>query len=335
MSIKDAGTTIRQASTALLTIDSEDRFANWTEKRAAVPGSVNYSPYNFSLIRDASLVNGYMTRLTVSEVVFPWLFPNVNRQTNQINVTFRLGGVDVSDVIVLNTGFYTPAQLAAEMKKEINKLGGPIVTAFTYGVYNLPFFAYTPANNYQIKFSPMLSNQKDGSGTIIYPFPDTTKQLFDVLGFTAYNSTYDASATGIGVGQATLAQAYRYIDIVSPQLVANQGLFDSSSQAVGHTALCRLYLGDTPSTAAFNDPLFSPPGTQPFVIHRQFSNPKQIAWNAIQPIQGRIQFQVYDDNGQLIVPTEFIAIPTGGPSVVYTNYETYTDWSMTLLLSEN
>ena len=335
MSIRDAGTTIRQSSTALLTIDSEDRFASWVEKRAARPGSVNYSPYDFSLIRNASLVNGYMTRIAVSEVVFPWAFPNINAKTNQINVTFRLGGVDTTDVITLPIGFYTPAQLATAMEGAINALGGPIVTSFTYGAYNLPIFAYIPANNYSIKFSPMLENQADIVGTILYPFPNTTKQLFDLLGFTDLNTSYDAAATFVGVGQATLAQAYRYIDIISPQLTANQGLFDSTSQTVGHTALCRLYLGDTPNTVPFNDPLFCPPGCEPFVIYRQFSNPKQIAWNAIQPIQGRIQFQVFDDNGQLITPSELLIIPSGGPGIVFSTYDAYTDWSMTLLLSEN
>ena len=335
MSIRDAGTTIRQSSTALLTIDSEDRFANWAEKRAASLGSPNYSPYDFSLIRNASLVNGYMTRLAVNEVVFPWVFPNINDKTNQINISFRLGGNDVSDVITIPTGFYTPAQLATAMEGAINALGGPILTAFTYGAYNLPFFAYEPAAGYEILFSPMETNQKDVTGTNIYPFPDTTKQLFDVLGFTDINSDYAAAATGIGVGQATLAQAYRFIDICSPQLTANQGLFDSTSQTVGHTALCRLYLGDTPNTVPFNDPLFCPPGCEPFVIYRQFANPKQIAWNAIQPIQGRIQFQVYDDNGQLIVPEEPLIIGAGGPSIILSKYGSYTDWSMTLLLSEN
>jgi len=120
MSIRDAGTTIRQSSTALLTIDSEDRFANWVEKRRASPGSFNFSPYNFSLIKNASLVNGYMTRLAVSEVVFPWVLPNINSKTNKILVDIVVDGVNYTGIpIQLAIQFMNPAVLAYSLANAI------------------------------------------------------------------------------------------------------------------------------------------------------------------------------------------------------------------------
>jgi hypothetical protein len=201
----------------------------------------------------------------------------------------------------------------------------------TYGVDALPRFTYSvaPAGN-AVGFRPMAyGNTYAGYGQ--WRFPNTDKQLFDLLGFAGLNIVPQRS----GSGQATLCQAVRYIDIVSPQLTANQGLPDATSQPVGNSALCRLYLGDgnTPTqTIDVADVNFTPPGCAPFVIYRQFAQPKQIQWNAIQPVNGRIQFQVLDDNGA-ILPAKYTVSPTG--ALTSTTYFNSTDWSMTLLLTEN
>jgi hypothetical protein len=333
MSIRDAGTTIRQSSTALLTIDSEDRFATWADKRNATVGSFNWSPYNFSLIRNAALVNGYMTRVALTEVQFPWVYPNINNRTSNMNFTYRLVGVSTPNVLNIPVGFYTPAQLAAEVLSQVNDIE-PCLASFQYGANNLPCFSYTAAPGYSVSFAPMDVNQQVlfPVPANLYPYSATTKQLFDVLGFASKNTVLQSELT---LGNATLAQALRYVDIVSPELTANQGLIDSTSQPVGHTALCRLYIGDSPSTANFGDASFCPPGCAPFVIYRQFQNAKQVAWNAIMPVSGSIRFQVYDDNGELLIPDEDVLINTGEAGSTINEFEAYTDWSITLLLSEN
>ena len=352
MSIRDAGTTIRQSSTALLTIDSEDRFPNWTAKRNAQPGDVNFSPYNFSLIRNAALVNGYMTRLAVTEVVFPWTYPNINNKTNKILCDIAIDGVVYQfNQIELPLQFMNPRQLAISLANAVQSIinSAPIsrpdvIFGCAYGSGELPRFDYYMPPGTGIAFYPV-----PAPSTIYnYPYPDTTKQLFDVLGFTVQNRIMLIQDVGITVyprfGQTTFAQAVRYIDIVSPTLTANQGLIDSTSQSVGHTALCRLYLGDVvPSvqTVTAGDINFSPPGTQPLTIYRQFSFPKQISWNAIMPVSGSIQFQVYDDNGELLEPVQVgvqvIPNPEDPTDFLFrpTALSAYNDWSMTLLLSEN
>jgi hypothetical protein len=347
MSIRDAGTTIRPSSTALLTIDSEDRFENWAEKRAAVPGSYNYNPYNFSLIRNGSLVNGYMTRLAVTEVVFPWTIPNINAKTNKILCDIDVSGVLYPNFLIeIPIEFMTPAKLALSIIRGVRlSLDNPPISrpdidfGFTYGAGGLPRFDYSIPPGNGIAFRPLPAP----STLFNYPYPETTKQLFDVLGFTNENTQMVVAVTaGIEYprfGQATFTQAIRYVDIVSPILTANQGLIDSTSQSVSHTALCRLYLADAvpaQQNIIASDVDFAPPGTQPFTIYRQFNYPKQIAWNAIQPIQGRISFQVYDDNGELLTPTNVgLAYVPEPDSVIPTVVSAYSDWSMTLLLSEN
>jgi hypothetical protein len=201
----------------------------------------------------------------------------------------------------------------------------------TYGQFNIPRFSYGVGAGNAIRFKPLVYGQTYGTATppsFVWTYPSTDKQLFDLLGFTNVNTIF----AGNGVGQATLAQATRYIDIVSPQLTANQGLPDATSQPVGNSALCRLYLGDASvQNVRCDDETFSPPGCAPFVIYRQFTQPKQIQWNAIMPVNGRIQFQVLDDNGD-ILPAVFKFTPFTDGEGIYFNY---TDWSMTMLLTEN
>lgn len=332
MATRDVGTTQRPPSTALLTIDSEDRFNTWNEKRiaAADPTAYNFSPYDFSLVRDAPLVNGYMTRLAVSEVVFPWVYPNINDKTNAIQIDYIIApNPQTTTFIRLDTGFANPSQLAGALQLVINAAIPGLGFTITYGADALPRFTYSVGAGNSIAFRPMAYGNTYGG--VQWTYPNTDKQLFDLLGFTALN----AVPANKGIGQATFCQAVRYIDIVSPQLTANQGLIDATSQPVGNSALCRLYLGDgnTPTqNIDVNSADFTPPGCAPFVIYRQFAQPKQIQWNAIQPINGRIQFQVLDDNGS-VLPAVYTVQPTGEPTG--TTYFNYTDWSMSMLLTEN
>jgi hypothetical protein len=276
-----------------------------------------------------------MTRVALTEVQFPWVYPNINNRTANMNFTYEIGGVNNSAVVDIPVGFYTPFQLAAEVLLQVNLIV-PCLQNFQYGANKLPCFSYTASLGYTVSFAPMTVNQQSVIApglppTNIYPFTSTTKQLFDVLGFSAKNSLPTSALT---LGNATLAQSLRYVDIVSPELTANQGLIDSTSQPVGHTALCRLYLGDYSTSIPFSDRQFCPPGCAPFVIYRQFQNAKQVAWNAIMPVSGSIRFQVYDDNGELLVPDEAITTTVGGTTVI-NDFTTYTDWSITLQLSEN
>lgn len=345
MSTRDQGTTIRASSSALLTIDSEDRFPGWLEKRTAQYGDVNFSPYNFSLIKNAVLINGYMTRLAITEVNFPWVYPNINQKTSLINVSWSTNppGAVATGFASIPIAFYTPLQLGIAFTNAVNRLTNPtntpgqdVLQSCFYGVDKLPRFSYVANTGFTVGFYPMTPEQQYTPAPMVppvtvFPFSNTVKQLFDVMGFQqGVNTQLDTSR----VGQATFCQAVRYIDIVSPQLTANQGLPDATSQTVGHNALCRLYISDASVPSTLDPFNLAPPGTQPYIIYRQFSTPKEIAWNAIMPISGRIQFQVYDDDGTLLEPIETVITPGAGGSTI-SEYIGYTDWSMSLLLTEN
>jgi hypothetical protein len=317
--------TERSPSYAILGIDSEDRFRNYDDAAGSGISTYNASPYDFQITKNESMMNGFFTRLAVTEVNFPWMIGNITAVTSVITGQFQNGAnpvvdfdIDISD----NIGFLRPSQIAALIEARVQAID-PALAGFTmtYGVVpgatcTYPYFAYdTNSAGVSIAFLPVDYSDQ-------FPYPNTTQQLFNLLGFDYQNTSLNESATG----RVTYCQSIRYVDIVCSQLTYNQALKDTMSQPVARDTLCRLYLGDGPytgtSTLEPSDPAFCPPGCAPFTIYRQFSNPKFIRWLPNQPVQGNLQFQVYDDNGALLSESDSV--------------EGYgQNWSMTLLVSED
>lgn len=316
--------TQRPASTALLTIDSEDRYQNYNDANDNPT-----SPYNFTIRKNENLMAGFFTRLAVTEVNFPWTIPNINPRTYQIEVSYDISGsLTAFASLLITPGFYTPIQLAQELQRKIRLLD-PGLSAFTmvYGNTSvgfpgpIPNFTYkTNVANNTIGFSPLPYN------TQAYPYPPTSKQLFNVLGFTDANSNLLPQSSG----KETYCQSIRYVDIVCNQLTSVSALKDQTSQAVVRDMLCRIYLGDgngsgqstvSADASGANGITFCPPGCAPLTIYRNFTNPKQIQWLPNQNIPGFLQFQIYDDTGVILSDT------MGGTGGI--------DWSMTILVTEN
>jgi hypothetical protein len=322
--------TIRMPSTALLTIDSEDRYADYNIAREQA-----VSPYNFTISKTESLMPGFMTRIGISEVVFPWVIPNINPRTNEIifSVSNGEGAHLNSTTISLVQGFYTPDALATALENAINAylltLGYGDTISILYGILGIPNFEITAVNGGTLDYMGLSALAENTAG---YPYPATSKQLYDLLGLGTIQQFLIEPTIPI-YGSATLCQAIRYIDIVCNQLTNSQAQKDQTSQTVARDMLCRLYLGDAggsaSSTTGAVSNQFCPPGCAPFIIYRNFATPKQIQWIPNQNIPGFLQFQVYDDTGALL--NQSVAVDEGDFQAGYTS----TDWSMTMLVSEN
>ncbi len=323
---QNIGVTQRPSATALLTIDSEDRFQTYPDKRAVMDSrGYNWNPYDFQIVKNEALMNGFFTRVGVSEIVFPTAaLPNINTTTNTIEVAWSplLSTVSYVSTMLIPTGFYNPAALASTLQATVRTIDTNL-SAFTmvYGVENRAQFQYATNNGTEVAFQPMVYNSIGApiNNYVPYPYPPTTKQLFDLAGMTLRNNTLTSNVQTTSV---TDCVGNRYYDIVSAQLTLNQSVKDSSSQQVVRDALCRLYVAgpNAQTTIAPSDPTYTPIGTAPTTIYRNFTQPKQIQWIPNQSIQGNITIQVYDENGNLVVPG--IA-----PEAI--------NWSMTLLASEN
>jgi hypothetical protein len=322
--------TIRPPSTSLLTIDSEDRFENYTQASAIAslpPATLNTTPYYFAIRKRESLMNGFFTRVGITEICFPWSIPNINRRTRDIQIEWSGSSAGIATITLLD-GFYTPAALADAIQTEVLGIAGNPLPAFTmtYGALDTPTFGYRTNNAaLAVAFYPM------DYGSADYPYPNTTKQLFHLLGFSDLNS----EASTLSYGGFTFCQATRYVDICCFQLTNNQALKDQTSQVVARDMLARVYLGDgnipgnTPAVAS--DPDFCPPGCAPYTIYRNYASPKQIQWIPNQPIPGYLLFQLFDDAGAPL--TEILEPEQTSASAV--DQAAYLDWSMTMQVSEN
>lgn len=143
--------------------------------------------------------------------------------------------------------------------------------------------------------------------------------LFEMM---AWSTNQVGATTQTGTPNASLLST-PFVDIVSTNLTYNQSLKDADTGTT-RDILCRLFL--TPDAFTGN---MGNLGSAPILIHRAFPFPKQIKWNADQPI-GNLRFQVYDSQGYLLSTNDGL---TGTSQTAYYDAD-MGDWSMTLLISE-
>lgn len=314
---EDKAVTVRPSSTALFCVDSADRYISYNAR--ATGGT---TPYQFSVTRNQALLNGFFTRIALTEIVFPYFIPNINAKTDTILVSENAGAL--IPITITNLGFYSPASLASTLQGLLQiALANP---ALTVGYLNGVFVFNTNTAD-TIAFA---RGNFAGLGAKLNEF-----QLYDLLNLSGPGlNGLQTPATTI-VSGVTRCRYTEYIDIVSTQLTYNQELKDASSDPINRDVLCRVYLEDETSPIIPVYKSVAPagvimtqdtaiPGTYPFTIYRKFSMPKQILWNNTQPL-GNLTFEVYDDKGDILSSHYGAVFPD----------KTMPDWRMTLLVSEN
>ena len=320
---KDEDTmTMRPSSTSVLAVDSADRYPTYQLDYTNAT-----SPYDFQITRNQSILNGFFSRIALTEFVFPYYIPNVNAYTNTLYFT-KNGGAVVSGTIPI--GFYTPTQLATAVETMLQANGFATATV----VYNAPSTVapalYLPPCCFSID-----TNSADDIEFVRGTGPAgststtnlTTFQLFDMMALPV-----NFGPSTFVNGNTTRCKYIEYIDVICTQLTYNQELKDSSSAPAVRDVLARIYIeteNDQPTPVLINsvptEVVDTIPGTYPFTIYRQFRTPKQILWNKAQPL-GNLRFELYNNRG------EPLSVPIT-PNVVAD--EVAPDWRMTLLVSEN
>ena len=310
------GVDIRNPSSAFLGISSIDRYANLAEKNAgALVGVVDKSPYNMTITRAQPMLAGFFTRIAVTEFMLRWYMPTVTGNNNRIKLRYRVGGVapGVEYTITLpstgiSTGatWYNPTTLAAALQTLIRTASGNVGFTLVADL-NTGIFTAQSNNADTFSFGPIVDNS----------FPNRTT-LFEMMNWGGVESSpIFASTTYSGVPSMIRTQ---FIDVVCNQLTANQSVKDADSGIISRDVLCRIYLAEEGIT---NNPAFNL-GTQPFVIHRQFSDPKQIRWLNNMNIGGVLTFELYDDQGY----------PLESGNGTFIDGRRQGDWNMSLLVSE-
>lgn len=299
----ERGVDIRQPSTALLGVSSADRYADKTQRQ-----NNPSSPFDVLLTSGQNFLNGFFTRIALTEVRIPWLLPTIqaNRQ-DTMRLEYQTGGVTTPFVVrIKGDTWYTPTSLAAELQRAIRS-ANPID-----GGVNKPNFTCTySTTQYQFTFA---TNVVGDTMRFLPTLTENTTGLYEMMAWV--NQALAAS----GTSRVPKMIFTEFIDIVSNQLTYAQDVKDGDTGTIVRDVVARIYL----APEGFSDP--TSVGTAPFVVYRQFSTPKQIKWDTNLPI-GQLSFQVYDDRGNLLT--------SGFPGTSAPFYDDLLgDWSITLLVTE-
>jgi hypothetical protein len=320
---EQTGVDIRNPSTALLCISSIDRYEFATDVVTK-----QSSPYDFQIagIQTSNLMNGFFTRLAVNEVQFRWTLPTLTSRNNKMYI--NISGTDY--LLTLPEGWYdiyndsttAPANqgnIAYQLQLAVTSLAGNPFPNFTC-VYSTNSTGTTHGRPYNC----FKTQQSSGSTSYYFkrytdPSRPNAVGLFEMM---AFKPTTTGATTQYGSPNASMLST-PFVDIICDQLTYNQSLKDVDT-GIARNVLCRLFL--TPDGFTGNLANF---GSAPILTHRCFPFPKQVKWNANQPISGGLRFQVYDSQGYLLSTYDSVS-PNGG---TFPDAEC-GDWTITLLVSE-
>lgn len=304
----ERGVDIRMPSTALLGVSSSDRYTNKTDRALNAT-----TPFDILLNPNQNFLQGFFTRVALTEVRIPWYLPTITPRNNTIVLHYYPSAAPLQiTVLQLNTGWYTPTTLAAELQRVIRLPvvnGGANLPSFTV-TYSTTQYAFTAASNIA------------GDEFIFLPQPTASTQarttVYEMMNWIN-NYVFSTQTSGVPTMLST-----EFIDIVSSQLTYAQDVKDGDTGKVSRDVVARIYLA---KDGLDNDPASL--GSTPFVIYRQFQTPKQIKWDKNLPI-GQLSFELYDDAGQPL--TTNVA---GSQALNVAPLDTAMgEWSITLLVSE-
>lgn len=233
-------------------------------------------------------------------------------------ITIPEGWYDLTNNLV--TGVGAAGNLGFQMVTAVTAAVGTGAGVFTC-VYNLPLGASTITG---APYNAWLSATSDGSNFYWLRYTDGVQPnrvgLYEMM---AWNTNQQPAPAQTGSPNASMLST-PFVDIVCYNLTYNQSLKDADTGTT-RDILCRLFL--TPDAFTGN---MANLGSAPILVHRAFPFPKQIKWNADQPI-GNLQIQVYDSQGYLLSTGDGL---TGTQSSTSFYDADMGDWTMTLLISE-
>jgi hypothetical protein len=290
-----SGVTIRLPSTANLYIDSEDA------KDASGNFKFGQDAAHFTISKNQNIMAGFFTRLAVVEMVLDWCYDNISAALN--NNTFSVDISGTTYTATLEDGNYTVEEVLDDIIRILNDL----ISALP----NTPEFS--------IVSFPSGGGISGGGGKWIECFDTVGPVNFDV-NVSRLQAQLDVSIIA-GIGFAYPIKCpnllpFKYIDFTCSNITYQQELKDATTSLTDRDVLYRWNFAwdESPPVDGYGYPIFQ--GYQRFIARRYLSFPKQVKWNAQQPI-GQLQFEVFDDYAkQLILVGQEL------------------QWQMTLLVSE-
>ena len=331
--VGDKTTVSRPPSDALLVLDSEDRSSSSSSAGGAGILTPQTQPYNnFRLQRPQNLLQGGFTRIQLTEVNFPYAVPNiVDGITSFFYVEVpSLGPGPIypfAKISVFDAGtgdsFASGVELAEYLTQNLND-DAVVGTTAANIVWEVDYRSYagTKNGNGFIIRAVEVGDPDAGVPFSLYPIKPATvgsipipqKSLLQLMGFDPLsNWDYVTSPASQKVSWYAPLTYTQYIDIVSDKLTYYQSVKDGSTKSSSSSnIICRLYVSDETSTfpvigqlwntateSAVTYNVWTPPGSSPFLIHRQYTDPKTFAWEKNTAIDW-IDIKLLDDGGNLL-----------------------------------
>ena len=360
---------IRMPSQALLCVDSAD--AEAYESRTGLRIGSN-TPVDININEQRPLLFGYMTRLSLTEMNFQWNIPNVNSTNNTLSLAIwdTSGALQYCTRVTLSAppGLFLP--LPGIMQFLITALNGDasanasgaIVYEGVVGGLPLSSPAFASSTRTAINAAVVLGQALPSARrfsiipcnatTVISPLgvvsptnlPPLDDDLTNMLGLTPTKQSLLPCPTAYAGGYAS-AQYTPYVDIESNRLTKNQNVQDGTSQKLPTASkLARIYLSpDNPTlrqiTISYNasgDYVGSSDnaiGCAPFVMRREFSNPKVISWNTTENVDN-VDLRVLDYRGNLLPIEPNVTQIDGGGAGVFSYIGNTADFQFTIMASE-
>ena len=326
--IENPGVPVRQPAVAVLTIDTADRI----KVDASGYRIDTTSPNNIYINKQQTLLNGYFTRLALTEINMQWNTPNVIASGECKNNTLLLeqsatlsGVVTDSYLIELPEGFYTPRELAADIQVLLNTeavFGGGSWSC-TYNERDGTFSITDEGETIRFRIRPQNIKASD--------------DLCNLMGFSTPSKLFT-----FGIFGSYASMVYTpYFDIVSLQLTKKQNVSDNSSSTItGGNLLARIYLNNAGfiTRADRTDPaepqLADCPivGVRAFSLYKEYIIPKQIYWDTKEFI-ATIDLRLIDYKGRLLYMAPQ-GIATIGEDGLFTQCGNSTNYQLTLQITE-
>ncbi len=319
-------------STAIFSVDTRDGL-----RVDPVTGLVvnPQNPYNINIQKGQQLFSGAVQRIALTEINMPWNIPNVN-PTNNILFLEKDDGTTYD--LEITPGFYLPSggpdDLAETIQADLiaNTVFGTAAWTCDWNTEdNAAFKITTLASGVKFRILPKLGQAK-GVASSFTGFPSVgprSSTLATMMGFDYVGGDYAASVRG-----SVASMLYtRYVDIVSSVLCKNQDVRDtSSSYFTGNNILARIYISPDRLYSVTNENIL---GTRPFILHKEFSVPKEIQWSPSEFLPS-CNIRLQDEFGNLLYSLSEIPLfyPGSGPSSTQ-EFAGNSGWvELTMLISE-
>ena len=113
-------TTTRPSATAVLAIDSDDRYSNYLQRR-----NFPTYPFSFNIQKNENILSGFFKRIALTEFRLNWTLPNISQAwgNTSLELHYKINnGSDFSTIVVLPDGFYNAQELASELQNQIRNV---------------------------------------------------------------------------------------------------------------------------------------------------------------------------------------------------------------------